>query len=301
MYFKITNKDENHNGFQYADGLNVLIEKFNDDSNQSCCPGGLYFTNAANIFKFLNYGVYLREITLPVSQGKQSTECTASWPTDNPDFLMIKDKSGDKWRANMIILGKRYDLSNIDTFKYLIESGADVHADDDYALRWSAKNGHLDVIKYLIEKGANVHAGDDYALQWCANNGHLNIIKYLVEYGADIHAVDDAALRFSAINGHLDVIKYLIESGANIHAENDAALRHSARNGHSNVVKYLIEKGADVHADDNYALRYCAKNGELNIIKYLIEKGANAHDDVALRLSAENNHHDVHEFLKSMC
>ena len=35
---------------------------------------------------------------------------------------MIKDN--DKWRANMIILGKRYDLYNLDTFKYLIEFGA---------------------------------------------------------------------------------------------------------------------------------------------------------------------------------
>ena len=56
MYFKITNAEENHHGFQYADGLNVLIEEFNDDPNQSCCAGGLYFTDIANIFKFLNYG-----------------------------------------------------------------------------------------------------------------------------------------------------------------------------------------------------------------------------------------------------
>ena len=72
----------------------MLEEKFNDDPTKSCCAGGLYFTNSKNIFKFLDYGIYLREIILP---------------TDNPDFRMIKDKEGDKWRANMIILGKRYD------------------------------------------------------------------------------------------------------------------------------------------------------------------------------------------------
>ena len=106
MYFKITNPAENHNGFQYSDGLNVLKDKFNDNPNHACCSGGLYFTNGENIFKFLNYGIYLREITLP---------------TENPDFKKIKDPSGDKWRANMIFLGKRYDLSNVDTFKYLME------------------------------------------------------------------------------------------------------------------------------------------------------------------------------------
>ena len=56
LYFKITNADENHHGFQYVNGLNILKEEFNDDPNQSCCAGGLYFTDAANILKFLGYG-----------------------------------------------------------------------------------------------------------------------------------------------------------------------------------------------------------------------------------------------------
>ena len=199
MYFKITNEKENHNDFQYVDGLNVLKEEFNDDPNQSCCKGGLYFTDATNIFKFLNYGIYLREITLPV---------------DNPDFKMIKDKSGDKWRANMIILGKRYDLFTIDTFEYLISCGANIHADDDYAFKYSAKFGHLDVVKYLVEKGSNVHACNDFALRLSADNGHLDVVKYLIEKGANIHAGNDYALRYSAENGHLEIIKYLIKKGA---------------------------------------------------------------------------------------
>ena len=132
MYYKITNKKENHHGFQYSDGLNILIDEFNNDPNQSCCKGGLYFTDVSNIFEFLNYGIYLREITLP---------------TTDQNFCMVKD--GNKWRANMIILGKRYELSNVDTFKLLIEKGADIHANNDYALRYSIKNGHLEVVNLL--------------------------------------------------------------------------------------------------------------------------------------------------------
>ena len=156
MYFKITNAAENHNGFQYLDGLNVLKEKFNDDPNKSCCPGGLYFTNGENIFKFLNYGIYLREVTLPI---------------ENPDFKKVKDPSGDKWRANMIILEKRYDLSNVDTFKYLIENDANIHADNDCALQWSAREGNLDVVQFLVENGADIHANNDSALRYNAEKG----------------------------------------------------------------------------------------------------------------------------------
>ncbi len=58
-YYKITNENENHNGYQYIDGLNILNEQFNDDMNDSCGKGGLYFTNDENIIDFLSYGVNL--------------------------------------------------------------------------------------------------------------------------------------------------------------------------------------------------------------------------------------------------
>ena len=90
MYFKITNKEENHHEFQYVDGLNVLKEEFNNDPNDSCCAGGLYFTDAANIFEFIDYGVYLREISLPV---------------DNPDFkkFLLLAKKNNRLKHGTII------------------------------------------------------------------------------------------------------------------------------------------------------------------------------------------------------
>ena len=196
MYFKITNREENHYGFQYVDGLNILLDDFNDDPNKSCCAGGLYFSDAANIFKFLNYRVYLREITLP---------------TTNPNFRMVKDEQ-DKWRANMIILGKRHELSNVNTFRLLIEKGADIHAGSDYAFRWSVVYGYLDIVKYLLENGANIHADNDYALKWSARQGNLDLIKYLLENGANIHADYEYILMCSAGNGCLDAVISLWEN-----------------------------------------------------------------------------------------
>ena len=181
MYFKITNANEKHHGFQYVDGLNILVGNFNDDPNQSCCIGGLYFTDSANIFNFFDYGVYLREIFLPES---------------DPKFRMVKD-GRDKYRANMIILGKRYELTNADTFKYLIEKGANKND----ALNLSARYGYLEIVKYLVDNGADIHSVNDFALRSSADNGHPEVVKYLIEKGADIHADNDYALRWSTFSG----------------------------------------------------------------------------------------------------
>ena len=75
----------------------------------------------------------------------------------------------------------------------------------------------MEVVKLLIEKGSNIHVDDDYALKWSAINGHLPVVKFLIKKGADIHAKNNRALIWSAGKGHLDVVKFLVEKGANNH------------------------------------------------------------------------------------
>ena len=130
MYFKIFKEDDNHNGFQYQDGLNEDALEFND-SEESCVPGGLYFTDGKNICEFVNYGEYIREVEVPSGT------------------LMVRDVG--KFRANRLFLHKRRSLSEVSTWEWMVENGADIRACDDYALRWSAENGHLEVVKYLEE------------------------------------------------------------------------------------------------------------------------------------------------------
>lgn len=100
IFFKVTNVNEKHNGYQYYDGLNILEEEFQEFG--SCVPGGFYFSDAEKIHKFYNYGSNLRIVKLP---------------KNNPNFKMVKDPDGDKWRANMIILCEKYDLNDINTYQ----------------------------------------------------------------------------------------------------------------------------------------------------------------------------------------
>jgi ankyrin repeat protein len=67
----------------------------------------------------------------------------------------------------------------------LIDGGADLQAQDDYALRWAAENGHLAVVEYLVNQGANIHAQDDYALRMAMKHEHLDVVEYLINRGAE--------------------------------------------------------------------------------------------------------------------
>ena len=143
MYYKIINKKWKHRGYQYIPGLNVLKEEFNDNPNDSCCKGGFYFTTIDNIFEFLNYGCYLMEITLS---------------TSDSDFKMVSDPKYDKFRSNKIFLGKKYDLADVITFRMMIDLGANIHANDDYALRWALEYRRFEVVNYiksLLKKDTN--------------------------------------------------------------------------------------------------------------------------------------------------
>ena len=105
-YYKVTNAKEKHHGYQYHDGLNILTEPFNDDTNDPC-GGGFYFTSKKHISGYCRSGVNVREITLPIN---------------DPAFKMIRVGAddptiGDVWRANQINLGKKYSLYDKETHK----------------------------------------------------------------------------------------------------------------------------------------------------------------------------------------
>jgi hypothetical protein len=249
-FYKITNETETHNVLKYKTGLNADPLPFNPHGN--CQPGGIYYTDVKNIFNFINYGPWIREVTLPKD----------AQVYENPGIPL-------KWKADKVKLGPRHKWSSVEVIEKLVKKGANIHAGDDCVLRVAAQNGHLNVVKYSVKNGADIHSGGDHALRWASNNGHLNIVKYLLKNGANIHAWDDYALRYAASNGHLNVVKYLVKNGADIHAVGDYALRYAAIDGHLDVVKYLVENGANIHAVGDWALRYTAANGHLDVVEFL--------------------------------
>jgi len=126
-----------------------------------------------------------------------------------------------------------------------LAAGADVHSDQDVALRRAAARGHADVVRVLLAAGASVHAYWDMALRRAAEAGHIEVVQHLLAAGADVHACDDAALCQAASQGDVGMIHCLLAAGAAVHAQQDDALRWAAIAGRVDAAQALLIAGAD--------------------------------------------------------
>ena len=84
----------------------------------------------------------------------------------------------------------------------------------EHYLIYGSINGRMDHILIALSLGANVHGENDDALRWASRNGHTETVKLLLDRGADIHARVDEALRWASYNGHTETVKLLLDRGA---------------------------------------------------------------------------------------
>ena len=68
---------------------------------------------------------------------------------------------------------------DIDRVKVLVSQGADVRANNHYAVQLTSYYGHLEVLMYLVSQGANVRANNHYAVQWASRMVILKLSSIL--------------------------------------------------------------------------------------------------------------------------
>ena len=168
--------------------------------------------------------------------------------------------------------------------RLLLDNHADVHAKNDEALILAARHNRVETVKLLFERQANINArqlgGQDTVLMVASRHGHQEVVELLVSLGADISATSlggDALARASQF-GHLKVVEFLVDKGADVHANNDKALMMASRYGHLDVVRLLLDRRANIDAQDNNygrsALMWASEGGHLEVVRLLRERGA---------------------------
>jgi len=244
---KALRSDRTHHGYTYVLGLNTCPQPFND---WECADGGLYACRLKDLLLWVS--LYPDIDTVAVVEVPEDAQ---------------RCEFATKLKASALVLTRFLPL--LEAMELALQHGADVHSDNDGALRWASENGHLPVVQFLVQHGADVHSDNDGALRWASGNGHLPVVQFLVQHGANVHADNDWALRWASIKRHLPVVQFLVQHGANVHANNDEALCWASQNGHLPVVQFLVQHGADVHACDDSALRWASCYGHLPVVQFL--------------------------------
>lgn len=131
------------------------------------------------------------------------------------------------------------DINNEKAVDFLLLNGADVHYDDNLAIRTSVERGYYFITELLIKNDADIHIFNDEPLTNSCNYKHYDIVKLLLDNGADLHINNDEPLRNSAFNGDHILFDILIEYGADINVKNGYIKRWSKKNEHFSIYNYV--------------------------------------------------------------
>lgn len=84
----------------------------------------------------------------------------------------------------------------------LIDSGADIRADDNTALCAAVANGHADAVRLLLGAGADPNAQHGEPIILVAMYGFADVAEALIEGGADIDIFAGGPMRTALDHGH---------------------------------------------------------------------------------------------------
>jgi len=318
MYFKITNQDECHHGYQYKTGLNILDKPF--ESKGSCVSGGLYFTTLVHLHHFYDYGIWLREVTIP------------------EDARMVMDPSANKWRANKIILGDKYPLFDDQTIKKFNLRITECYVDN--ASRYGSKYDNLEILK-LCGSSATKDAIDEaslnghtHLLEWWKNsglqlmyttkaidmashNGHVKALEWWRSFELQSDAADalvkDALLKYScdaidwaSMNGQVDVLEWWLKAKNEFGWEflySNYAMNLASESGHVKVLEWWMkaknESGLTLKYS-NYAVDWASSQGHVGVLEWWKNSGLElVYTNSAMDCASHNGHLKVLEWWKN--
>lgn len=128
MFLMLFNEDDSNYRFKFRDGLNTDNTAF-DCVNYHTIKGGYHFTDEKNVCRYLNSGIYIRELEIPGN--------------------VRLSKSGDKFHAISIILKPRRPLYAVTTWEWMKSIGVDFKSSHGYALTWAESHEFNEVVNYL--------------------------------------------------------------------------------------------------------------------------------------------------------
>lgn len=159
----------------------------------------------------------------------------------------------------------------LDSFKFLLEEGADIHTHYNYAIRWSAAHGHLEIVKLILEKVADIHKMKELAmiaLKWASNAGHFDVVKFILDLVGLVNKFDIEPIKLATIFGHFDIVKLLHQNDINI---NNEVLITAIEFDRLDILEFLVSIATKENS--TIALRFALYKEKTEAIKIIINSG----------------------------
>ena len=162
-----------------------------------------------------------------------------------------------------------------ETAKALIKAGSDPNRmpPEGSPLKWAVINKNSNLVKLLIKAAANIHAENDIAIKISSSISNEEITKLLIIEGDYEKKNPQLAFQALCCIGEVEKARLLLtpKNGINPKENQNAILTVAARNGHLEVVKLLLELGADPTAKSDNILIQTSKMGFEAIVTSLLK------------------------------
>ncbi|KAJ3029163.1 hypothetical protein HDV00_009709 [Rhizophlyctis rosea] len=235
------------------------------------------------------------ELLLAIAHAARST------PASSSEFSYILQIPFVDQKLREELLAAAAERGDSDLLTILIQSGIDVHADEELPLKAATCDGHLQTVKLLVEAGADIHVAHDLPLDNAIFHDQINIAQYLLSVGADVRASDQqrggSIVRLAVDNGNREMVQLLLEAGADVDAGDGEAIYTACEGGHFDMVKLMIAHGADLNAVRDGPLQPAAGGGNADIVKFLWDLGVRTEAVGAMIRAVREGHGDVVKFL----
>ena len=163
-------------------------------------------------------------------------------------------------------------------FKFMVQNGVDVTADQQLFFNHAIMKGYVDVARAMIGRGARVNGYNDdgKALASACRSGRVDMMHLLIEQGAVPTAGDNIALLEAARCKTLDPLRLLLSyPGVNVRARNDAPLIAAvAYSDDETNARLLLERGADANARGGLPLLIACNRRTVSSVAELLNRGA---------------------------
>jgi hypothetical protein len=99
-------------------------------------------------------------------------------------------------------------MTRLQLVKSLIKY-VNIDAKGGFLLGYATLYGHTQIVKLLLNSGANLHVDDDFCIFIASRKGFIDIVKLLIHFGANIRHRTYESIRIASFNGNLSIVKLL--------------------------------------------------------------------------------------------